>query len=178
MFEPKSDPKWASGHEQHWQQATNGLPFVGMCNKSDCNNEEKVEITLQTEHSEQTEAFWHVYIHQVLNFDHVKHRHYSRLKITINTQKHHISPLMTNVWLDVPVSLPVWLFVCHTFRYCIWWDLEELVENFNLRCSVLWRLDAIPPAELSQDNWWLFRITPHVVAVTGTRNSNTDKYST
>lgn len=39
--------------------------------------------------------------------------------------------------------------VCPTFRYCLSWDLEDLVEDFDLRHSVLRSQDAILPAELS-----------------------------
>lgn len=54
-----------------------------------------------------------------------------------------------------------------TFRYCVRWDLEDFVEDFDLRCSVLWRLDAVGPAKLSQDGRRLLCITPLIVTITG-----------
>lgn len=64
----------------------------------------------------------------------------------------------------------LYLSVYPTFRYGVRWDLEDLVEDFDLSCSVLWGQDAVLPAELTQDCRRLLRIAPHIVTVTGGRD--------
>lgn len=56
--------------------------------------------------------------------------------------------------------------LCPTFRYCIRWDLEDFVEDFDLWHSVLRRRYAVLPTELSQDGGRLPCITPHIITIT------------